>query len=149
MPRLRWTWLGPLAAVGFSLLPWWRPVIAPGDQPLSGDQVAAAAALADRLTPPAAEPLQDLKDLTEKERRALEELERTRQELAAALKNAEGKSPRDLLDDLEQQARAAEALAVCQQLCGAHGAIALAALTDLAAIYERRGLVFTPAAAGP
>ena len=43
--------------------------------------------------------------------------------------------------------RAAEALAVCQQLCGAHGAIALAALTDLAAIYERRGLVFTPAAA--
>ena len=43
--------------------------------------------------------------------------------------------------------RGAEALAACQQLCGAHGAIALAALTDLAAIYERRGLVFAPAAA--
>jgi len=43
--------------------------------------------------------------------------------------------------------RTQEAMAATQQLCGAHGAIALAALTDLAAIYARRGLVFTPAAA--
>lgn len=43
--------------------------------------------------------------------------------------------------------RPTEAQAAAQRLCGAHSAIALAALTELAAIYERRGLRFSPAAA--
>jgi hypothetical protein len=42
--------------------------------------------------------------------------------------------------------RSSEALAAAQQLCGPHAPIALAALTELAGIYARRGLVFTPAA---
>jgi chemotaxis protein histidine kinase CheA len=114
LPRLRWSWLGPLAAIAFSLLPWWKPVVAPGDLPLTAAQRAAAAAEAEKLAPDATEALEKMHELSEAERRALEELARTREELAANLKNTEGKSPRDLLDDLEQQARAAEELA--QQL---------------------------------
>jgi chemotaxis protein histidine kinase CheA len=110
-PRLRWTWLGSVAAVAISLLPVWRPVMAPGDQPLTADQIAAAATEAATLTTPAGTPLEKIQELTDEERRALEELERTREELAASLKNAEGKSPREVLDELEKQARAAEALA--------------------------------------
>jgi len=110
-PRLRWTWLGPLAAVVVSLLPWWRPVVAPGDQPLTADMIAAAAAEAATLAPPDGQPLAHLQELSDAERRALEELARQQQELAESLKNAAGKSPRELLDELEKQARAAEALA--------------------------------------
>lgn len=111
LPRLRWTWLAPVAAIAFSLLPLWHPVVAPGDQPLTADQLAAAAAEAARLAQPPESPLTNLPDLTDQERRALEELDRTQRELAEALKQADGKSPRDVLDDLEKQARAAEALA--------------------------------------
>ena len=111
LPPLRWAWLAPAAAITFALLPWWRPTVAAGDQPLTPDQLAAAAAEAERLRPPQAGSLEKRPELSDVERRALEELARTQEQLAAALQNAEGKSPRDLLDELEKQARAAEALA--------------------------------------
>ncbi len=111
LPRLRWTVLAPVAAIVFSLLPWWRPVVSPGDQPLTADQAAAVAAEADRLAQDTGLPLEQLPELTDAERRSLEELARTQRELAEALRQSEGKSPREVLDDLEKQARAAEALA--------------------------------------
>jgi hypothetical protein len=42
--------------------------------------------------------------------------------------------------------RPSEAMDAAQRLCGPHAPIALAALTELTGIYQRRGLVFTPAA---
>lgn len=111
LPRLRWTWLGPAVAIAVCLMPWWRPVIAAGDRPLTDDQIAAAAAAADRLRPPDTEALASKPELTDAERRALEELARAQEEVAKALRNAEGKSPREVLDELEKQAQAAEALA--------------------------------------
>ena len=111
LPPLRWTWLGPLAAIAVSLMPWWRPVVDSGDRPLTDDQVAAAAAAADRLHQPESQALAAKPELTDAERRALEELARAQKEVAEALRNAGGKSPRDVLEELEKQARAAEALA--------------------------------------
>lgn len=111
LPRRRWMWLGPVAAIAVSLQPWWRPAIHPGDGPLTAEMLAAAQTEAARLARPDATDLAARTELTDPERRALEELARKQEELAKSLKNAAGSSPRELLDTLEQQARAAEDLA--------------------------------------
>lgn len=111
LPWPRWTWLGPIAAVAFALLPFWTPDIAAGDRPLTDDMIAAAKAEAEKLAANTDAPPDALKELTDEERRALEELQKKQQELAGQLKNAEGKTPREILDELEKQARAAEELA--------------------------------------
>ena len=99
---------------GLRLLPWWRPVVTPGDRPLNDDQRAAAAAQGAQLDPLARALLEQRNALTSEEQRALEAWTRAQEELQASLEAAGDTSPRDLLDALENQARAAEALA--QQL---------------------------------
>ncbi len=112
LPRLRWPLvLGPVVAVTLAVLPWGRPVPTLGDQPLTEEMLAAAQAEAEALA--AADPLaaKNAEALSDEERRLLEELQRQQQELAEKLKNAAGQTPRELLDALEKQARAAEELA--------------------------------------
>ncbi len=110
LPPPRWTWLGPVAAVALALWPVLRPELQAGDRPLTDDMLAAAAEEAAKLAQPDAQP-DAVKELSAEEQKRLEELQKSVAELADKLKNAAGKTPRELLDELEAKARAAEELA--------------------------------------
>lgn len=116
LPRLAWGLaLGPLAATGLAFAPWQQWTAPLEEQPLSAEQLAAAQAEIKALAE-AADSLPDTarEALSDEERRLLEELKKQQQELAAELQKTDGPTPQELLDALEQQAKAAEELA--QQL---------------------------------
>ena len=110
LPRVRWTWLGAVVVVGFAFTPWLKPLISAGDLPLTAAMIEAARAEAGEIAK-AGDQKPDQRGLTDEERKRLEELQKQMQDLAARLQNAEGRTPREVLDELEKQARAAEALA--------------------------------------
>ena len=109
LPRPRGLTLVPVLIAILAFMPWGRRPIDAADRRISQAMADAARAESEKI---AAEARIDRRDsLTDEEKRRLEELEKEMQEAANALAQAAEKTPRELLDELEKQARAAEELA--------------------------------------
>ncbi|MEX2577918.1 MAG: hypothetical protein WD342_02580 [Verrucomicrobiales bacterium] len=110
LPRLKWTWLAPAAAVAFAALPLWRIPPDAGDLLLTSEMQDAAALQSDRLRRQA-DAVRGLDSLDEEEKEELERLGAEVGDVAEGLAEAEGLTAEEVLESLEGRARAAERLA--------------------------------------
>lgn len=110
LPSLRTVWIAPLLALGLALSPWGRPQPEARDLALTGAMKEAAALQAEELRREA-EKNQELKALREEEREEWEGLRSEVLEVAEALANPDGLTAGEVLEALENRARAAERLA--------------------------------------
>lgn len=109
-PGFGWGWLMPLLVLGLAFTGWLRPVPDRLDQGLSAEMRDAAALQSGELEREAAR-LKELRSLSEEERKQLEELGSQVDALAGDLAAAEGLTAGEVLESLEERARAAEKLA--------------------------------------
>lgn len=110
VPKTASAWIAPALAVLFSLTPWWRTVPDALDLELTEEMREAAALQAGELERDAAR-LGEMKSLTEAEQKELEALRAQVDGAAEALADPEGLTAGEMLDSLEERARAAERLA--------------------------------------
>ena len=110
LPKTASAWIAPVLAVLFSLTPWWRTVPDVLDLELTEEMREAAALQAGELERDAAR-LGEMKSLTEAEQKELEALRAQVDGAAEALADPEGLTAGEMLDSLEERARAAERLA--------------------------------------
>ena len=110
LPKTASAWIAPVLAVLFSLTPWWRTVPDALDLELTEEMREAAALQAGELERDAAR-LGEMKSLTEEEQKELEALRSQVDGAAEALADPEGLTAGEMLDSLEERARAAERLA--------------------------------------
>ena len=109
-PAMGWGWLLPLLAVALSFTGWLRPVPDSFDLELTGEMREAAALQSGELEREAAR-LKELRSLSEEEGKELEDLGAQVDAMAEDLAKAEGLTAGELLESLEERARAAEKLA--------------------------------------
>lgn len=110
LPSLRTAWIAPLLALALAFLPWGRPVPDARDLALTGTMKEAAAQQAEELRREAERGL-EATALTEEERKELESLRAEVLEAAEALADPDGLTAGEVLEALENRARAAERLA--------------------------------------
>ena len=110
LPKTASAWIAPVLALLFSLTPWWRTVPDALDLELTEEMREAAALQAGELERDAAR-LGEMKSLTEAEQKELEALRAQVDGAAEALADPEGLTAGEMLDSLEERARAAERLA--------------------------------------
>ncbi|MBL9158504.1 MAG: hypothetical protein JNJ70_13585 [Verrucomicrobiales bacterium] len=103
-------WIAPVLAVLFALTPWGRSIPDALDLQLTEEMQAAAALQAEELAREAAR-LEGMKSLSEEEKKELEALRAQVDGAAEALANPEGLTAGEMLESLEERARAAERLA--------------------------------------
>jgi hypothetical protein len=110
LPKTAAAWIAPVLALLFSLTPWWRTVPDALDLELTEEMREAAALQAGELEREAAR-LGEMKSLTEAEQKELEALRSQVNGAAEALADPEGLTAGEMLESLEERARAAERLA--------------------------------------
>lgn len=110
IPRPHWSWLALLLALGFVATPGFKAGIALEDLLITDSMRARAEAEAERLAEERAK-LDELKDLSPEERERIKELGEMLDETSEMLSAAGEKTSRELLEELEARARAAEDLA--------------------------------------
>ena len=110
LPKTASAWIAPVLALLFSLTPWWRTVPDALDLELTEEMREAAALQAGELEREAAR-LGEMKSLTEAEQKELEALRSQVNGAAEALADPEGLTAGEMLESLEERARAAERLA--------------------------------------
>ncbi|MDF1813329.1 MAG: hypothetical protein P1V20_14115 [Verrucomicrobiales bacterium] len=110
LPRLSKVWILPLIAVLFSVTPFLRKAIDPGDTTLTEEMIESASAEAERIRK-AARDLSGLEALDETEKEELKKLESSVDVAADEIASPEGQTAREVLSTLESRARAAERLA--------------------------------------
>ena len=110
LPKTASAWIAPVLALLFSLTPWWRTVPDALDLELTEEMREAAALQAGELEREAAR-LGEMKSLTEEEQKELEALRSQVDGAAEALADPEGLTAGEMLESLEERARAAERLA--------------------------------------
>ena len=110
LPKAATSWIAPFLAVLFSLTPWWRTVPDALDLELTEEMRDAAALQAGELERDAAR-LGELKSLSEEEKKELDALRAQVDGAAEALADPEGLTAGEMLESLEERARAAERLA--------------------------------------
>ena len=110
VPKTASAWIAPVLALLFSLTPWWRTVPDALDLELTEEMREAAALQAGELERDAAR-LGEMKSLTEEEQKELEALRAQVDGAAEALADPEGLTAGEMLESLEERARAAERLA--------------------------------------
>lgn len=109
-PRLRWIWVAPLLALIFAILPVWRIPPDASELLLTSGMQDAAALQSDQLLREA-ELVKDLESLTKEEMLELEALRTEVDQVAQDLAEAEGLTAGEVLEALEDRARASERLA--------------------------------------
>lgn len=108
--RTRWFWTGPLLALALSVAPWWR--VPPGFHEAElTEAMREAAALQSEQLNREADRLNETTSLTEEEKNELEALRAEVDSVAETLANPEGLAAGEVLESLEERAKAAERLA--------------------------------------
>ncbi len=110
VPSLRRAWILPLLAFGFSLLPWGRQIPDPRDLGLTAAMQEASREESENLRREA-ERVMELEALSEEEQKELESLRAEVDSVAEALADPEGLTAGEMLEALDEKARAAEKLA--------------------------------------
>lgn len=110
VPKTTTAWIAPVLAILFSLTPWWRTVPDALDLELTEEMREAAALQAGELQRDAAR-LGEMESLSEEEKKELEALRARVDGAAEALADPEGLTAGEMLESLEERARAAERLA--------------------------------------
>lgn len=110
LPKPHWTWLIFVLALGFAATPYLKQPLAFEDQVISAEMAARAEAEAKDLAA-RQKALTDLKALSEDERKEAEALSEMLKDTGEMLESAGNKTARELLEALEERARAAEKLA--------------------------------------
>jgi len=105
-----WTWVVPVLGVLLFLVPWTRPALEAGEETLTQDMLADAAAEADLLQR-SADDLSAVGGLSAEEKAKMEQLKKSVAATAEEVGDASGKTTREVLDALEERAREAEKLA--------------------------------------
>lgn len=109
-PGLRWIWVAPLVAMVFAVLPIWRIPPDANELLLTSGMQDAAALQSEQLLREA-ELVRGLESLTEEEKLELETIRAEVDQVAQDLAESEGLTAGEVLEALEDRARAAERLA--------------------------------------
>lgn len=111
LPRMNWQWAAPLLVLAFAFSPLFKPQLAAVDQKI-GDEIAEEARKEAEDLEKELEQMAAAKGLTPEEKAQFEEVVKKAQETASKdMKNAADKTTRELLEELEERARAAEKMA--------------------------------------
>ena len=110
VPKTATFWIAPLLALLFSLTPWGRTLPDALELELTEEMREAAGLQADELAREATR-LGEMKSLSEEEKKELEALRAEVDAVAEALADPEGLTAGEMLQSLEERARAAERLA--------------------------------------
>ncbi len=111
LPRMGGGWIVPVLAVAFALSPLMRPEVSAVDIPVD-DAVAEQAKKEAKNLEKQLDKMNELSGLSNDEKKELDEVVRkARESIQKQLNKSEGKSTREILEELEKRARAAEKLA--------------------------------------
>ncbi len=110
LPGVGWRWALPVVLLALSFSPLLKRQLAAEDRKLSDDAALRAGEEGNEIAK-ATETVGDLEGLDEKEKDKAEKLAKAIEDTAKKLAKGEGRTPREILEELEKRAQAADSLA--------------------------------------